>query len=84
MDRAKLEAKLKEKINELFGSDAEADPVVVERANQIANDAVASMPPEPPKSPEDKPWGMYEFAMSDPDETLVRIGWPTRLRAEPQ
>jgi hypothetical protein len=23
---------------------------------------------------------MYEFALSDPDETLVRIGWPTRLR----
>jgi catechol 2,3-dioxygenase-like lactoylglutathione lyase family enzyme len=33
------------------------------------------------KAPEDKPWGMYEFALSDPDETLVRIGWPTRLRA---
>ena len=31
--------------------------------------------------PEDKPWGMYEFAISDPDETLVRIGWPTRLRS---
>jgi catechol 2,3-dioxygenase-like lactoylglutathione lyase family enzyme len=30
--------------------------------------------------PEDKPWGMYEFALSDPDGTLVRIGWPTRLR----
>jgi hypothetical protein len=30
--------------------------------------------------PEDKPWGMYEFSLSDPDETLVRIGWPTRLR----
>ena len=29
---------------------------------------------------EDKPWGMYEFALSDPDETLVRIGWPSRLR----
>jgi len=23
---------------------------------------------------------MYEFALSDPDETLVRVGWPTRLR----
>jgi len=32
------------------------------------------------KQPEDKPWGMYEFAISDPDETLVRIGWPSRLR----
>jgi len=26
--------------------------------------------------PEIKPWGMYEFALSDPDETLVRVGWP--------
>jgi predicted lactoylglutathione lyase len=33
-----------------------------------------------PGGPEDKPWGMYEFALSDPDGTLVRIGWPTRLR----
>jgi len=32
------------------------------------------------RAPEDKPWGMYEFAISDPDETLVRIGWPSRLR----
>ena len=31
-------------------------------------------------APEDKPWGMYEFALSDPDATLVRVGWPTRLR----
>ena len=31
--------------------------------------------------PEDKPWGMYEFALSDPDDALVRIGWPTRLRS---
>jgi catechol 2,3-dioxygenase-like lactoylglutathione lyase family enzyme len=31
-------------------------------------------------APEDKSWGMYEFALSDPDETLVRVGWPTRLR----
>jgi catechol 2,3-dioxygenase-like lactoylglutathione lyase family enzyme len=23
---------------------------------------------------EHKPWGMYEFSLSDPDETLVRIG----------
>ena len=30
-------------------------------------------------SAEVKPWGMYEFAVSDPDETLVRVGWPTRL-----
>jgi catechol 2,3-dioxygenase-like lactoylglutathione lyase family enzyme len=24
--------------------------------------------------PEHKPWGMYEFALSDPDGTLVRVG----------
>ena len=35
----------------------------------------------PEKRPQEKPWGMYEFALSDPDETLVRIGWPTRLRS---
>jgi hypothetical protein len=29
------------------------------------------------RTPEDKPWGMIEFALSDPDETLVRIGWPS-------
>jgi catechol 2,3-dioxygenase-like lactoylglutathione lyase family enzyme len=29
--------------------------------------------------PEDRPWGMFEFAVSDPDETLVRVG---RLRVD--
>lgn len=28
--------------------------------------------------PQVKPWGMYEFSLSDPDETLVRVGWPAR------
>lgn len=28
-------------------------------------------------TPENKPWGMYEFSISDPDETLVRIGYPS-------
>lgn len=32
--------------------------------------------------PEVKPWGMYEFALSDPDGTLVRVGWPARLRSQ--
>ncbi|WP_024509670.1 VOC family protein [Bradyrhizobium sp. ARR65] len=27
--------------------------------------------------PENKPWGMYEFSLSDPDETLVRVGRPS-------
>ena len=36
------------------------------------------------QGPKDTPWGMYEFALSDPDETLVRIGWPSRLRQNKQ
>ena len=28
----------------------------------------------PPKA---QLWGMYEFAVSDPDSALVRVGWPT-------
>jgi len=32
------------------------------------------------RGPEDKPWGMYEFAIPGPDEELVRIGWPSRIR----
>jgi hypothetical protein len=28
--------------------------------------------------PENKPWGMYEFALSDPDDALVRVGRPTQ------
>jgi catechol 2,3-dioxygenase-like lactoylglutathione lyase family enzyme len=26
------------------------------------------------KAPEEKPWGTYEFALADPDQTLVRVG----------
>ena len=33
-----------------------------------------------PEGPSDKPWGMYEFALNGPDDTLIRVGWPTRLR----
>ncbi|MFS0735899.1 VOC family protein [Sphingomonas sp. 1P06PA] len=25
---------------------------------------------------EPKPWGLLEFAVSDPDGTLIRVGWP--------
>ena len=27
--------------------------------------------------PEEKPWGMYEFSLSDPDDALIRVGWPS-------
>jgi hypothetical protein len=30
--------------------------------------------------PSDKPWGIYKFALNGPDDTLVRVGWATRLR----
>ena len=30
---------------------------------------------------ETKPWGLREFAICDPDGTLVRIGWPQPTRA---
>lgn len=26
---------------------------------------------------EAKPWGMTEYSISDPDGTLIRVGWPT-------
>jgi len=31
--------------------------------------------------PKHKPWGMYEFSLSDPDQTLLRIGWPSEVRS---
>jgi catechol 2,3-dioxygenase-like lactoylglutathione lyase family enzyme len=34
------------------------------------------------RRPENKPWGMYEFALSDPDGTLVRIGRPTQSQSK--
>ena len=33
----------------------------------------------PGGKPEHRPWVMYEIALSDPDQTLVRIGWPSKL-----
>jgi hypothetical protein len=30
------------------------------------------------RRPEHKPWGMYEFSLNAPDETLVRVGKPSR------
>jgi len=42
-------------------------------------DGLAARVSDLAKGPEHKPWGMYEFALSDPDGTLVRIGWPSAL-----
>ncbi len=48
-------------------------------------DAVAARVPDliirPGGVPRDREWGMYEFAVNGPDDLLVRVGWPTRLRS---
>jgi hypothetical protein len=46
------------------------------------NSAARAFAGETIGQPGDKPWGMYEFALNGPDETLVRVGWPTRLRGK--
>lgn len=46
----------------------------VEDVDAVA-DRVRSLIVEP-SAPHEKPWGMYEFALSDPDGVLVRIGRP--------
>jgi len=45
-------------------------PDVDETAVAFRNEIIGS------PDPEIKPWGMYEFAISDPDATLIRIGRP--------
>ena len=32
-------------------------------------------------APQAQPRGMYEFAVNGPDDLLVKVGWPTRLRS---
>lgn len=39
---------------------------------------LASIISGPNKHAVRQPWGMCEFAISDPDGTLVKIGWTTR------
>jgi hypothetical protein len=55
VDKAALKQKLSVKINEMFGKDDKADPIVVERVNQIVNDAVSSMPDTPKEPSAEKP-----------------------------
>lgn len=47
----------------------------VDELAAITRDAII----ERGRAPEHKSWGMYEFALSGPDDLLVRIGWPSRL-----
>jgi catechol 2,3-dioxygenase-like lactoylglutathione lyase family enzyme len=46
----------------------------------LFTEGVDELAAEMHRKAEDKPWGMYEFSLSDPDGALVRIGWPTRLK----
>jgi hypothetical protein len=32
--------------------------------------------------PSDKPWGLYEFSLNGPDDTLVKVGWPPASAAD--
>ncbi|NHN84012.1 glyoxalase [Acetobacter musti] len=48
----------------------------VDELARAAEDAVVG----PSRRPEHKPWGMYEIALNGPDDLLVRIGWPSRLK----
>ena len=53
------------------------NPFGIYICSEDVDGAAASFGQLPLWKPEEKPWGMYEFALSDPDGTLVRIGWPT-------
>ena len=46
-----------------------------ENIDELAARFPGELLPKGVGQPEHKEWGMYEFALSDPDETLVRIGW---------
>ena len=54
MDKAALRLK----IDEILNNDPEINPVIAERVNQIANDAIASMPPE-------------QVTVEDPEEAMM-------------
>ncbi len=53
-------------------------PQVDEVAARVRDEIIGNT-----KAPAHQDWGMYEFALSDPDGVLVRVGWPSRLLAEP-
>jgi predicted lactoylglutathione lyase len=49
----------------------------VENVNELAQ----SLSEHVLQKPAIKSWGMYEFALADPDGTLVKVGWPAELAA---
>jgi hypothetical protein len=48
--------------------------------SEDVDELAASLGDLPSGKPEEKSWGMYEFALSDPDGTLVRVGWPSAMK----
>jgi hypothetical protein len=58
VDKAVLKEKMRVKVDEMFSvkqGDKETDPVIVERVNQIVNDAIAGMPEKPIQLSTEKP-----------------------------
>jgi hypothetical protein len=70
VDKVALGERLRLKIDEMFSSDDKADPIVVERLNQIANDAVASMPVAPKEPFAEKPEEGMTRRLKEQIETL--------------
>ena len=64
----------------LAGSPEESVRVLPPRQNvaRIAKDFAGEII-ERGQAPEHKPWGMYELSLNAPDDTLVRVGWPSAL-----
>jgi catechol 2,3-dioxygenase-like lactoylglutathione lyase family enzyme len=49
----------------------------------LASRRVREIATEFEKQPHETEYGALEIALSDPDETLVRVGWPIRALGEP-
>src|SRR4029077_4276504 len=58
VDKTVLREKMRVKVDEMFNikeGDKETNPIIVERVNQIVNDAIASMPEQPMQVSTEKP-----------------------------
>jgi predicted transcriptional regulator len=70
IDKVALRERMRLKIDEMFSKDDKADPIVVERINQIINDAVASMPEAPKEPSTEKPEDGMTRRLKERVETL--------------
>ncbi len=53
------------------------DPTTTAHGIYLYSAKVAQLAPACGVVAEHKPWGLTEFAVSDPGGTLVRVGWPS-------